>query len=227
MNTTFLRNVGNVLGGAVFLQKMGTKNRLDFTNCAFWWNHTTASGEAGGAMFLEGTTPTAAANAKIVNCTFALNWNIECDRGPALNVGTYAIGVIYNSIVWHNHDPVLFACQGTPPIAGNPTIEYSDIETGWTGAGSDNTFLDPNFVDLFQFDLSLQLGSDCIDHADYGRLPKDTLDVDGDGDANEDLPIDLAGSERFVDVDDVIAPDQGAPQGAAWLDMGAYEHPDP
>jgi hypothetical protein len=70
--------------------------------------------------------------------------------------------------------------------------------------------------------LTLKAGSLCIDAADYGQLPSDTYDLDGDSNTTEALPIDLIGGNRFVDR---VETNTGAPSGQDYLDMGAYEKP--
>ena len=58
------------------------------------------------------------------------------------------------------------------------------------------------------------LGSPCIDTGDNEALPKDTHDLDDDGDTNEPLPLDLDESSRVLD---------GDADGTSTVDMGAYE----
>jgi predicted outer membrane repeat protein len=224
VNTTFLQDIATQYGGGVFLWRMGLRNRLDFTNCVFWRNHANA---AGGAMYLGETAALEGANAKLVNCTFAQNSTSSCIDGTALNVSTHAIGMIYNSIFWHNYAPGFPLCGGnSPPIVGNPTVEYSDVQLGWTG--TTNIISDPLFVSFDPlFNLRLSANSLCLDHADYTRLPLDSLDVDGDGSTSEVMPIDEDGAARLYD--DGPPGGQGnpaCPPGPCILDMGAYErHP--
>jgi hypothetical protein len=219
VNATFLGNLANVSGGAVYLWKMGTKSRLDFTNCAFWRNFTTGLG--GGAVFLGGTAvPQEGANAKFVNCTFAQNYTGTCADGTAVNVSANAIGMIYNSILWHNYAYFQPVCGITSnPIVGSATVEYSDVQYGWPNQAMSNIDSDPNFINFNPlFDLRLSSLSDCLEVADYSRLPFDTLDVNGNGILNELLPIDLARGARYVD-----DPAPNLPVVNTYLDMGAYE----
>ena len=60
-------------------------------------------------------------------------------------------------------------------------------------------------------DLRLGPNSPCIDSGDNSTLPSDLADLDGDGDTDELIPLDLAGAPRVVN--DAV-------------DMGAYEMPD-
>ena len=95
------------------------------------------------------------------------------------------------------------------------TVAYSDVKGGWSGTGNVNT--DPHFVDPGQWsiegqwmdgDYHLQGASPCIDKGDKTRLPADGLDLDGDGNTTEALPVDAAAATRV--------------QGSQ-VDMGAYE----
>ncbi|MGH7536724.1 MAG: choice-of-anchor Q domain-containing protein, partial [Gemmatimonadales bacterium] len=90
--------------------------------------------------------------------------------------------------------------------APNPVVSFSNIQGGWPGAG--NIDADPMFVQPGTDDLRLSDGSPCVDAGDSAALPPDELDLDGDGDTTEPVPLDLGGTARV--------------QGAA-VDMGAYE----
>ena len=72
--------------------------------------------------------------------------------------------------------------------------------------------LGPDGVFMTRHDgLRLRAGSPCIAAADPQRMAKDKQDVDGDGDHDELMPIDLSGRPRFRD---------------GLLDLGAYQwHP--
>ncbi len=85
-------------------------------------------------------------------------------------------------------------------------VTYSDIEGGWPGQG--NIDADPLFVQAGTGNFRLATGSPCLNAGSNDLLPVDELDLDGDGDTQEPLPIDLAGEPRIKD-------------GA--VDMGAYE----
>jgi hypothetical protein len=74
--------------------------------------------------------------------------------------------------------------------------------------GGGNINLLPELVDVNNNDLRLAATSPCIDVGDSNALPADTLDLDGDGDVNEQIPFDMDGNPRIV--------------GQA-VDMGAYE----
>jgi len=94
-------------------------------------------------------------------------------------------------------------------------VAYSDVKGGWTGTGNLNA--DPKFVDPGQFsiegewingDYRLKSDSPCINKGSTALLPSDVLDLDGDGNAGETLPVDLEGDTRVQ---------------STQVDMGAYE----
>jgi hypothetical protein len=100
----------------------------------------------------------------------------------------------------------------------------SVVNTGGNVAG-DPLFVDADGPDAdptttADNDYRLGAGSPCVDAGDNGALPADVLDLDGDGNALEPVPLDLGGNPRRVD--DPAVADTGA--GVAPLvDMGALE----
>ena len=112
-----------------------------------------------------------------------------------------------NCILWGNlagEDP-----NQIDDSLGKVTLDYSDIQGGWTGNGSNNIDEDPLFVDAANDDYRLMLGSPCFDTGDP-IVPAelvDTYDVDQDGDTDEETP-DLDLLDRIVN---------------SLIDMGAYE----
>src|SRR5262245_24722 len=76
---------------------------------------------------------------------------------------------------------------------------------------------------------TLSSTSPCLDRADYGPLEllADSLDLDGNGDLVEPLPVDLALNKRLVDQAAVPDLGVGSPGCSActYLDMGAFERP--
>jgi len=194
------------------------------TNCAFIGN---MAGDIGGGMVnVNGGSP------MLANCTFANNSAVITGGGIQNTSGPNS-PVITNSIFWNNSD-----AGGTDESAqihtfsGTPVVSYSIVQGGWTGAGgTGNSASNPLFVDADgannvagteDDDLRLSPGSPAIDAGDSTALPPDFLDLDGDGNTSEPIPIDLAGDPRQSN--DQGTSDTGiADQSGIVVDMGAYE----
>jgi hypothetical protein len=138
----------------------------------------------GAALFIRRAPSTAL----LVNATVIMK------LGPP---GTTVTGPasIANSVFW-----------GTQPPFGNvASVTYSCVENG----GYDETQPgETNRDDCVAGGNGLAAGSPGIDQADATLLPKDTDDLDGDGNLTEPLPLDLLDQPRQV---------------GAGLDMGANE----
>ena len=159
---------------------------LSVTNCAILGNR------AGGIKCLG--------VAAIANCTVVANVAEGIFCGPIATMN------IRNCVVWGN-DPDQIDTTG-----GSLTVTHSDVQGGWAGEG--NLDADPLFLDSDHGDYHLSQWSPCIDTGDNASLPSDTTDLDGDGDIEEPIPIDLDGNPRVVD---------GNLDGIVGVDMGAYE----
>jgi hypothetical protein len=183
-NSIFSRNQAGFHSGGMMLYGPGS-----MVNCVFSEN----SSSIGGGSYCSGQV-------LIDNCTYSLN------SPGAVVVDQYGAPVFTNSILWGNtpyqigHDP---SFGWTPPA-----VSFSDIQDGWTGPGSDNIDADPLFVQAGTGNVRLSGGSPCLDAGNAAALPPDTHDLDGDGDTDEPLPVDLDGNPRVSD---------------GGLDMGAYE----
>jgi hypothetical protein len=106
-------------------------------------------------------------------------------------------------------------------------IAYSIVQGGWRGEGVRDG--DPRFVSPFgpdgqpgteDDDLRLAAGSPAVDAGDVAALPADVHDLDGDGDLEEPVPLDLDGANRFVD--DPGGRDTGTGDRPI-VDLGAFE----
>ena len=190
------------------------------------------SGSSGGAIYAEAFSGAGSLAEIIVDySTIASNWsdNFASDAGAVHVDGDNASATVSNSILWGN------GSRGAPSLpprtdavdqigisedGGSATINQSIVQgsmaglpTGVTGSGV--TDADPAFVNPRTFtgapttlgDYRLATGSAALGGGAL-PLPGDALDVDGDGDTAEPLPLDLAGNARQQD---------GAP------DLGAYE----
>jgi hypothetical protein len=210
--STFVGNVAQ-LGGAIGNR---ANDSMELLNCRFIAQRATA---AGGAIYNDN-----ASSVTLVNCS--LSANAADGTGGAIYVdGGQA--EVFNSILWGNMPNQI---RRVDP--DDVTVQYSDVEGGWEGAG--NIDADPLFIrepspgddgewgtdDDDYGDLRLAAGSPCIDAADNEALPSDVYDFDEDGDYDEPLSIDLDGLPRFVDDPETDDTGNGA---APIVDMGAYE----
>jgi len=218
VNSSFLTNMADQHGAGMFLSHMGTNDSLDITNCQFYANGATNGGTANqgaGVCLLSGGV------SKIVNCTFASNYANGSTVGQALRVDGTSQATVSNSILFFNN----YSGSTNPPISGSPTVTYSDIEGSFTGAG--NILGNPMFINLGLGRLGLASNSPCLDAADYSKVLADILDVNGDGNTTQILPIDLGGATRLVDQPSVTDTGVGsaACSSCTYLDMGCFERP--
>jgi predicted outer membrane repeat protein len=141
-------------------------------------------------------------NTTITNCTFYRNF------GDALYVTTGGEPIIRNSIFW---DGGIFN-EGRP----RAQVQSSIVEDGYPGG---NNIIDarPQVRDRYD-DARLTAGSPALDAGDNSYLPSDQLDIDGDGDTSERLPLDRNKTPRVSDND-------GDSQTDGTVDLGAYEAP--
>ena len=158
------------------------------------------------------------------DCTVADNVAPQGMAIASLVWDSSAMGQIVatNSILYNGGDEIF----STDPCA--VVVAYSDVQGGWSGMG--NLDADPHFVNPGRWtiggewidgDYRLMSDSSCIDEGDKTRLPADTLDLDGDGNTSEALPIDLNGNPRVLGLQvDMGACEQlgsGPEPGPAWV----------
>ena len=214
VNCRFLGNSATFDGGAVF--NLGSTPAL--TNCEFSGNQASVFGGAianNAGEPLLGLMP----NPLIVNCTMSLN---TAALGGGVSNDSNSEAMLFSCVVWDN----MLAQLDGPGF----TVQFSDIEGGFPGIGNigdDPLFLDADGVNGIagdqDDDLRLELGSPCNDTGKNTAVPPDAVDLDGDGDSFEPMPLDLALLDRFV---------TDATAGALSLcdpvavDMGAYENAD-
>jgi len=193
-----------------------------FHNCTFVFNISPGlcvCGDVGAVLQNEESS-----NAQFYNCTLLYNSSIG-GASAIINSSNCEL-VVVNSIVMGFQDGLLV---GDDPVAqilnfgGTAQVYNSDIVGGWTGAGSDNIDVDPNFADsplvyngspIFRDgsgladefgDLHLSAGSPCLDAGRNDYVPGGIV-ADANGDA------------RIVDGDE---------DGNSVVDMGAYETAQP
>jgi hypothetical protein len=189
-----------------------------------------AFGAAGGGAFLTGSVE--ASNLLVVGNS--ATQSEACDPTfdtEALGGGLYIRGdatlahaTIDGNTAECRGDNALVEAAGSLALAnsvlrgdyeGAVTAEYSNVEGGLPGAGNIDA------APIYQpGSYRLASGSPGVDAGSVGLIPADALDIDGDGDTSEPLPLDLDGLARRAD--DPATPDTGS--GPAPLpDMGAYE----
>ena len=179
------------------------------TACVFSHNSVHDIGALGGGIFNSASSP------EVTNSLFFANWVgyggcirnesssptlTNCTVTGSTGVATYGGGVsnksssptVANCIIWGNAGAEFYNDNSTP------SVTYSDVEGGYSGAG--NIDLDP----LFRSgdDLHLSTGSPCIEAGDNDAVPAG-------------ITTDLDGVDRFLDADD---------DGLFIVDMGAYEY---
>lgn len=164
--------------------------------------------------------------------------NTVVSNGGAGVVYADSNATIANNIIAHNSGGLRrFSSEGDATtlryncVYGNRSYDYSGMDdpTGTNGnisadpmfssvdAGLDGLWGTPD--DRFD-DLRLLPGSACVDAGSNNDVPKDTNDLDGDGNVVERLPFDLGGDARFADDPNAIDTGVGT---APIVDMGAYE----
>jgi len=215
----FLNNMADSGGGMTNFN--GSESIV--TNCLFAGNVATQNG---GAMsnFLNGR-PT------ISNCSIVDNTAGGSGGGTYNN--SNGEPRIANTVLWANTDAGGTDASAQIHVAsGNPIVNYSCVQGGWSGLGAHNIADHPQFADadgpdndpatVNDNDYRLGRGSSCIDGGRSWSAQIDLTDEDGDGDMNELIPVDLPGAARFADQADAIDHGCGNP---VVVDIGAYEAP--
>ncbi|MCG8407978.1 MAG: right-handed parallel beta-helix repeat-containing protein [Phycisphaerales bacterium] len=172
-------------GGALWVE---AGSDVACNDSLFAWNDATW----GGAIYASG-------DLTLASCTIADNAASGNYGGVSQDANTLTM---VNSIVYDNgggaNDSIYISGSATA------TVSYSNVEGGWTGAGTENINADPDFKDP---DGADNIGGTADDDytLDDGVPPSPCIDV---GDNNSVVPgTDLAGNTRVVNI----------------VDMGAYE----
>ena len=207
LNSTFFGNRATVSAGALSIGDTAA----DVINCVFSGNATAGTG--GGAIVVSSSSGPAPVFA---NCTLRGNTALAGSGGGIfVNTGTGQTSLA-NCILWGNSD-----AGGTDESAqihtfgGTPTVNWSLIQGGWTGAGGfGNLSVDPLFVAPLGADLKVGTLDDNL------RLRPGSPAIDTGDDISNLETTDLDGNPRKVD-------DPKSPNASkSIIDMGAYEYPD-
>ncbi|MCH6550647.1 MAG: hypothetical protein IH804_01370 [Planctomycetes bacterium] len=168
-----------------------------FINCTFVNN----SAVLGGAMMNRDGKGFGPPDTTIINCTFAGNTAESSGGGMSVLAGGPEVT---NCVFWYNAPDQIRDAPGT-----FATVNYSNVQGGWPGAGSNNIDAEPMLVDPDRGDVRLSPGSPCIDAGDNTAV-------------TGEVTSDAGGNPRFVD--DPDTPDTGNPGAPGPIvDMGAYE----
>jgi predicted outer membrane repeat protein len=198
-NVTFSGNSAHNSGGGLYCDKSSSPT---LTNVTFSGN----SAPNGGGMANYQSSPT------LINVTFSGNsaGNPRSDGGGGGLFNTDgSLPTLTNCILWGDRDPSGREIVDDPSQLTSPsssTVSYSDVQGGWSGAGSKDINQDPLFVDAKTGNLHLQPGSPAIDTG------TNTYPATG---PNLVPSFDLDGNPRPVD---------GGTGKGAITDMGAYEY---
>lgn len=180
-NVIRLNNAGT--GGGLYIEEAGplVAGNLIAEN--------TATGPGGGLYVFFLATPTITCNTIVAN---------SASLGGGIAFDLFGDGNVYDSIIWGN-TTTSGAKTSTYVATSQPSVSYSDVQGGWSGATSGgNVDLDPQFVDFAGGDYRLLTSSPLVNLGDNGApfVPK----------------LDLDGNERII---------------CTVVDMGAYETPAP
>ncbi len=199
VDCTFFENTAQLFFGGGLLNANGNATVV---NCLFARN---SANQGGGMANAAGTGVL-----NLVNCTFTENTATTAGGGMS-NSGS-AIRYVSNCVFWANADAGGMDESAQIDQGNNAVVNFTCIQGGWSGAGSNNIDSDPLFADPSQDDFRLSAASNCIDAADNAAVP-------------DDIATDLDGNPRILDVPET--PDCQQAPGACGnppvVDMGAYE----
>lgn len=220
--SVFLGNRARGLGGGV---RLGIKLNPTIQQCMFVGNE---AGDQGGAIMNQSP------NLRLASCTMAAN---------AAEIGADIYNMADGFVISNS---ILASVPATMGLASSPAPGQVDgiaargifncVTGGWFGEGIGNFAAQPAFVrapspgtdgswgtsDDDYGDLYLSPSSPCIDAGASDSGPRDPLDLDGDADLHEYLPVDADQAPRYVDAAHVEDTGIADPDGLV-IDVGAYE----
>ncbi len=218
-SVVFDTNTDSARGGGAYV----SNGDYEFVNCAFQGN--TAAQGSGGAAFVEGDS-----SALFFNCSFGNN----VASTPSMSAQSLAYTIdcssltgecrLFNCVVNNNFvaiGPVHFVVPVSSTAVLEAQASYLEIRTGdpspslVPSPGGRFNVLWPTSISFAPGNLSLApfTTSSVTAGGDLLLLPSDVLDLDGDGDSSESIPVDRERRSRLT------VPIGGGSQ----LSMGAYE----
>jgi len=208
-------------GGGIYV----TKYDVNLVNCVVSGNRGFFGG--GGIHLYKGQF--GLSNSTVTgNFTHGQGGGIRIAQADALFPPT-----VENSIIWNNRGGGSASSSSASifvdnvlerPTVSNSLVANSGGSSAWDSSmGVDNggnldldpsfvAGIDPNATPSGAGEFTLQANSSALDSGSSALLPADLLDLDGDGDTTEALPLDLNGQPRL---------------SGGTVDMGAYEFGDP
>ncbi len=156
--------------------------------------------DAGGGIACDGSSPI------IINNTIVDNTAFDGAGIYCLNTNSPYVA---NTILWDNNGAEIDLDNASI------TVEYSDIEGGYTGTGNINA--DPLFLDAAGADYHLQAGSPCIDSGIYTSAVLN--DIDGNA-RPQGAAYDI-GAYEYVATEDTVTAEDAAGEVAGEHQEGA------
>ncbi len=202
----------------------GMSGEIDLQNVAIVGNRAL---DRAGAQIGLGTQ-----SMRFSSSTVAFSQSDDGQPGVRFRVDEKNTVTVTNSVFWGNAigQTGIPAQQVTGPD-GRVAVYWSNLQGGQGDlAGADNLDINPMFGDALGSDgvpnsgdevVRLSALSPCIDAGNNELLARDLGDLDGDGDANEPLPLDAAGRPRIQQ--NHMVPDTGFGAGDL-VDLGALEY---
>ncbi len=190
-------------GGAAFIVD---SEGVTVTNSIFTDNR----GAVGGALFVY----TDAHNFHMDANTLYSN-SVRSTSSGTVHLGTIDGAILTNNLFYKNDEPEILSSATTPLFRNNLLQTPCTIFVGADCDNSNIVNLNPRFTDAENGDFSLATNSRCIDAGDASVGAADSVDLDGDSNIEESIPLDYLMGYRVID---------GDGDNVAVQDMGAMEY---
>ncbi|MEK6675499.1 MAG: hypothetical protein AABZ47_07585, partial [Planctomycetota bacterium] len=212
VNTLIAKNVasGSFGGGGLYMLNSGLT--VNLKNCTVVDNRADHLNASGGGLFSPSSS--------LVNIDNSIIWGNEASTGKQIwtSQGPSRVTVQYSNVRRIASEGNIFgSVDFTGPNVFGDNVNPLDPENH-----------DPHFADAGNGDYTLtsipiSVGKNvCIDAGSHELIPADVLDVDGNGDTSEPVPLDLLRNARQLEDRSTI--DTGTTvSGCRVADMGAHE----